>query len=95
MADEGATPSQMMQLFKEVGGMEFAIPGASSGGVASTAWAFAAGLGMPKPANTDAHRFRREFQDASDWLAEDGPEPGRIARPSASAARCRGAGSIT
>ena len=64
MADEGATPSQMMKLFKEVGGMEFAIPGASSGGVSINGLGFRGPeLEMPKPADTIRIAFAGDFQD--------------------------------
>jgi hypothetical protein len=71
MADEGATPSQMMKLFKEVGGMEFAIPGASSGGVSINGLGFRGPeLEMPKPADTIRIAFAGDSR-TFDWLAED------------------------
>lgn len=71
MADEGATPSQMMKLFREVGGMEFAIPGAASGGVRINRLGFRGPeLDMPKPADTVRIAFAGDSR-TFDWLAED------------------------
>ncbi len=71
MADEGATPSQMMKLFKEVGGMEFAIPGAASGTVRINGLGFRGPeLEMPKPANLVRIAFAGDSR-TFDWLAED------------------------
>ncbi|MCP8941012.1 SGNH/GDSL hydrolase family protein [Alsobacter sp. SYSU M60028] len=91
-ADEGATPSQMMALFRQVGGIELAQPGAVSGGVRINSLGFRGPeLPMPKPADVVRIAFAGDSR-TFDWLAEDEARtwPARAARAIGEAMpRCR------